>query len=185
MYLEIHKTAEEKMKKTLKVYKEELASTRAGRANPAILDKVMVEYYGTPTPLNQLANVSAPEPRTLVVQPFDINSIQDIEKAILKADLGLNPSNDGKIIRIVIPRLTEETRKELIKGLKKTTENARVAIRNERREANDKLKKMEKDGELTKDELKKAEEAVQELTDKYIEEIDKLMDKKENELMEV
>lgn len=185
MYLEVHRTAEEKMKKTLKVYKEELNNTRAGRANPALLDKITVDYYGTQTPLNQIASISAPEPRTLLIQPWDANSIPNIEKAIMKSDLGLTPSSDGKVIRLIIPQLTEERRKEIIKTLKKTTENAKVAIRNERREANEQLKKMEKDGELTKDDLKKAEEDVQKITDKYIEEIDKLMANKEKELMEV
>jgi ribosome recycling factor len=185
MYLEVHRIAEEKMKKTLKVYKEELNNTRAGRANPALLDKITVDYYGTQTPLNQIASISAPEPRTLLIQPWDANSIPNIEKAIMKSDLGLTPSSDGKVIRLIIPQLTEERRKEIIKTLKKTTENAKVAIRNERREANEQLKKMEKDGELTKDDLKKAEEDVQKITDKYIEEIDKLMANKERELMEV
>lgn len=185
MYLEAHKKAEEKMKKTVKAFTEDLKSIRAGRANPAILDKVMVEYYGTPTPLRQIANVSAPEARTLVIQPYDTSAMVDIEKAIQIADLGLNPSSDGKVIRLIIPQLTEERRKDLVKGLKKTTENAKVAIRNERRDANDALKKMEKSGEITEDDLRQGEDKVQELTDKYIEEIDKIRDKKEEELMEV
>lgn len=185
MYLEVHKTTEEKMKKTLKVYKEEITGIKAGRANPALLDRIMVDYYGTPTPLKQIANISAPEPRLLVIQAWDANAVSAIEKAIIKSDLGLNPSVDNKVIRLNIPQLTEERRKELIKHLKKLTENAKVAIRNERRDANDHLKKMEKAGELTLDDLRKAEEEVQKLTDKYIEEINKLFDKKEKELLEV
>ncbi|WP_427338682.1 ribosome recycling factor [Caloranaerobacter sp. DY30410] len=185
MYLEIHKTAEEKMKKTLKVYKEEIMGIKAGRANPALLDRIMVDYYGTPTPLKQIANISAPEPRLLVIQAWDANAVSAIEKAIIKSDLGLNPSVDNKVIRLNIPQLTEERRRELIKHLKKLTENAKVAIRNERRDANEHLKKMEKAGELTQDDLRKAEEEVQKLTDKYIEEINKLFEKKEKELLEV
>ncbi|WP_207666018.1 ribosome recycling factor [Thermohalobacter berrensis] len=185
MYLDVHKEAEEKMKKTIKVYSEELAGIRAGRANPAMLDKIVVDYYGTPTPLKQIASITAPEPRQLLIQAWDANVIPNIEKAIMQSDLGLNPSTDGKNIRLIIPQLTEERRKELTKYLKKTTENAKVAIRNERRDANDKLKKMEKNGELTEDDLKRAEDKVQELTDRYIEEIDKMMERKEKELMEV
>lgn len=185
MFLEVHKEIEEKMKKTVKVYRDELKSIRAGRANPALLDRIVVDYYGSPTPLKQIANVSAPEPRSLLIQPWDATAIAEIEKAILKSDLGLNPSNDGKIIRLSIPQLTEERRKDIIKILKKVTENSKVAIRNERRTANDDLKKMEKSGDLTEDDLKKAEEQVQKLTNKYIEEIDKIREKKEEEIMEV
>ncbi len=185
MYLEVHKKVEEKMQKTISVFKDELKAIRAGRANPALLDRVVVEYYGTPTPLKQIANVSAPEPRSLLIQPWDSNAISDIEKAILKSDLGLNPSNDGKVIRLSIPQLTEERRKDIIKLLKKVTENAKIAIRNERREANDILKKMEKTSEITEDDLKQSEGEVQKLTDKYVEEIDKLREKKEEEIMEV
>lgn len=185
MYLDIHKHAEEKMKKTLKVYKDELGTLRAGRANPSLLDRITVEYYGVQTPLKQIANVSAPEPRMIVIQPWDANVIAQIEKAIQKSDLGLNPSNDGKIIRLAIPQLTEDRRKELIKILKKMAESARVAIRNERRDANDDLKKLQKSSEITEDDLKQAEDQVQKITDKYIEEIDKLMNTKEAELLEV
>lgn len=185
MFLEVHKEIEEKMQKTVKVYRDELKSIRAGRANPALLDRIVVDYYGSPTPLKQIANVSAPEPRSLLIQPWDATAIAEIEKAILKSDLGLNPSNDGKIIRLSIPQLTEERRKDIIKILKKVTENSKVAIRNERRTANDDLKKMEKSGDLTEDDLKKAEEQVQKLTNKYIEEIDKIREKKEEEIMEV
>ncbi|MTI69991.1 MAG: ribosome recycling factor [Firmicutes bacterium] len=185
MYLDVHKNAEGKMKKTVKAFKGELATIRAGRANPSMLDRIKVDYYGTLTPLKQISNISVPEPRQLVIHPYDANALPEIEKAILKSDLGLNPANDGKIVRLTIPQLTEERRKDLIKIISKTTENAKIAIRNERREANDELKKMEKNGELTEDDLRKSEEEVQNLTDKYIKEIDKLTEKKEEELMEV
>lgn len=183
--LEVHKNFEEKMKKSIGVLKEELQSIRAGRANPALLDRITVEYYGTPTPLKQMAGVSAPEPRLLVIQPYDANSISDIERAIIQSDLGINPSNDGKIIRLAIPMLTEERRKELQKIVKKTGEEIKVAIRNERREANDKLKKMNKNNELTEDDLKRAEDEVQKMTDKYIKQVDELISRKEEEILEV
>ncbi|MCT4595616.1 MAG: ribosome recycling factor [Anaeromicrobium sp.] len=185
MILEIHKELEEKMQKTIRVYKEDLNAMRAGRANPALLDKIMIDYYGSSTPLKQIANVSAPEPRMLVVQPYDQTAVSSIEKAITQSDLGLNPSNDGKVIRLAIPQLTEERRKDLIKLVKKTAEGSKVAIRNERRDANDKLKKLQKNGEITEDDLKGAEEEVQQLTNKYIEIIDELLKKKEKEMMEV
>jgi ribosome recycling factor len=185
MYLDVHKEAEEKMKKTISIYKDELMGIRAGRANPALLDKISIDYYGVLTPLNQVASVSAPEPRLLVIQPWDANTIPQIEKAILKSDLGLNPSNDGKVIRLPIPQLTEDRRKELVKIVKKSAENAKIAIRNSRREANDKLKKMEKNKEISEDDRKIAEDEIQEMTDKYILEVDELTEKKEAELMEV
>lgn len=185
MNLEIHQNTEEKMGKTIAAYKEELSSIRAGRANPALLDRISIDYYGAITPLNQLANVSAPEPRLLVIQPYDASTIAAIEKVIQTSDLGLNPSNDGKIIRLAIPQLTEERRKELIKVVKKAAENAKVVIRNQRRDANDAIKKMLKDGELTEDDLKAAEAKVQDITDKKVSEIDKLTEEKEKELLEV
>jgi len=185
MSLKIHGETEEKMKKTLKVLKEELASVRAGRANPALLDKVVVEYYGTPTPLKQLANVTAPEPRLLLIQPYDTNVIGDFEKAILKSDLGLNPNNDGKVIRLVIPQLTEERRKELVKLVKKFGENSKVALRNERRNANEEIKKMRKNAELTEDDEKKAQQEIQKMTDNYVKKIDGIIEGKEKEIMEV
>lgn len=185
MQLEVHKSLEEKMQKSIKVLKEELHSIRAGRANPALLDRITVNYYGSQMPLKQIANISAPEPRLLVIQPYDANSIADIEKAITQSDLGINPSNDGKIIRLAIPMLTEERRKDLLKIVKKTGEETKIAIRNERREANDKLKKMHKNNELTEDDLKRAEDEVQKLTDKYIKIIDELISNKEKEIMEV
>lgn len=185
MRLQLHNDLEEKMKKTIKVLKEDLNAIRAGRANPALLDRVMVNYYGAPTPLNQIANISAPEPRLLVVQPYDASAIQSIEKAIMQSDLGINPSNDGKIIRLAIPQLTEERRKELNKLVKKTGEEAKVALRNQRREANDKLRKMQKNNEISEDELRKAEEEVQKITDQYIEMVEEMVEKKEKEILEV
>lgn len=185
MYLDVHKEAEEKMKKTITVFKEELMGIRAGRANPTLLDKITVDYYGVVTPLKQVASISAPEPRLLVIQPWDPKLIPQIEKAIQKSDLGLNPSNDGKLVRLQIPQLTEERRKELVKVVRKNSENAKVAIRNNRRDANDKLKKLEKDKEISEDERKQAEEEMQKITDKFIVEIDKISEKKEAELLEV
>ena len=185
MYLDIQKEAEVKMKKSINIYKEELQGIRAGRANPSLLDKISIDYYGTNTPLKQVASISAPEPRLLVIQPWDANLIPVIEKEILKSDLGLNPSNDGKLIRLPIPMLTEERRKELVKIVGKSQENAKVAIRNTRREANDIIKKMEKNKELSEDERKLAEEKIQKITDKYIEEIDLITKQKEEELMEI
>ncbi|KXZ39802.1 ribosome recycling factor [Alkalithermobacter thermoalcaliphilus JW-YL-7 = DSM 7308] len=185
MKLEVHKALEEKMQKTISVLKEELSVIRAGRANPTMLDRVVVDYYGSATPLKQLATVSAPEPRTLIVQPWDMSALNNIEKAIQNADLGFNPTNDGKVIRIVIPQLTEERRKDLLKVVNKTGESAKVALRNERRDANDKLKKMQKDGELTEDDLKKAQDEVQKITDKHIKLVDEMLEKKSKEIMEV
>lgn len=173
------------MGKTVGVFKEELNSIRAGRANPALLDKIAVDYYGTTTPLKQVASVSAPEPRLLVIQPWDAKLIPVIEKEILKSDLGLNPSNDGKLIRLPIPLLTEERRKELVKLLRKNAENAKIAIRNTRREANDKIKKLEKDKTISEDDRKLAEDEMQKITDKYIEDVEQITIKKEEELLEI
>ncbi|MCC5909831.1 MAG: ribosome recycling factor [Clostridiaceae bacterium] len=185
MQMEVHKKLEEKMTKTLQVLKDDLNGIRAGRANPAMLDKIAIEYYGTVTPLKQVASVSAPEPRALTIQPYDPSVIAQIEKAILQSDLGINPSNDGKIIRLNIPQLTEERRKDLTKIVKKTAEESKVALRNERRNTNDTLKKMQKDGELTEDNLKSAQEEVQNITDKFIKKIDEMTDQKEKEILEV
>ncbi|HEY8392501.1 MAG TPA: ribosome recycling factor [Capillibacterium sp.] len=173
------------MQKVIEVAKKDFATIRTGRANPAILDRVTVECYGSMMPLNQVANISAPEPRMIVVQPWDKSILASVERAILKADLGLNPTNDGNVIRLVIPQLTEERRRELVKLLKKDAEEKRVAIRNVRRDANDTIKKMEKDGTITEDESKKGIDDIQKLTDKYIAEIDKLAANKEQEIMEV
>ena len=176
---------EERSKKTISVLKEELNTVRAGRANAALLDKVMVEYYGVPTPLRNLANISVPDPRTLMITPFDAKSIGNIEKGINLANIGITPSNDGKIIRLVIPQVTEERRKELVKTVKKMGEDAKVAVRNLRREANDELKKLEKAHEITEDDLKKALDQIQKTTDKTIKEIDDIVAAKEKEILEV
>lgn len=185
MNLDIHKETEDKMKKTIESCVVELSGVRAGRANPSILDRITVEYYGTQTPLNQVSNISAPEPRMIVIQPFDASLIEHIEKVISTSDLGINPTNDGKIIRLLIPQLTEERRVELTKVVKKIGENSKIAIRNQRRDANDVIKKMAKASEITEDEGKQAEDKVQKITDKFVAEIDKLVEEKEKELMEV
>lgn len=179
------KDMKEKMSQATQAFSKNLATVRAGRANPNILDNIFVEYYGAPTPLKQLANVTAPEARLLVVTPFDKTAVGEIEKAILKADIGLTPSNDGNLIRINIPSLTEERRKELVKIVGKYSEESRVQVRNHRREANDQLRKAEKNGDLTEDELRASEEKVQKETDHYIAEIDRLAKQKEAEIMEV
>ena len=176
---------EEKMKKTLDVLSKELAAVRAGRANPAVLDKITVEYYGAPTPLNQVAAISTPDPRSLSIQPWDGSILKAIEKAIQTSDLGINPQNDGKQIRLNFPPLTEERRKELIKGVSKTGEEAKVAIRNIRRDAIDKFKSAQKKSEMTEDEVKDAEQQMQKITDKYVKEIDGIVAKKGKELAEV
>ncbi|MCF6137138.1 ribosome recycling factor [Pseudalkalibacillus berkeleyi] len=177
--------AEEKMTKAVSAYKRELGTLRAGRANPSLLDRVTVDYYGAPTPLNQMAGISVPEARLLLIQPYDKSIIGDIEKAIQKAELGLTPSNDGDVIRISIPALTEERRKELVKLVKKYTEEGKVAVRNIRRDANDDLKKLEKNGEMTEDELRRYNDEVQKLTDRFVGEIDSIAADKEKEIMEV
>lgn len=176
---------ESKMSKTLDNLKEEFASIRAGRANPHLLDKLKVDYYGTPSSLQQVANVSVPEPRIIQIQPWESKLIKDIEKAILASDLGLTPSNDGKVIRLVFPELTEERRKDLVKDVKKKAENAKVAIRNIRRDANDAFKKMNKGNEISEDELKGLEDNVQKITDKFISEIEKITDDKSKEVLTV
>ncbi|HOB91814.1 MAG: ribosome recycling factor [Bacillota bacterium] len=173
------------MQAVIQTTKKEFASIRTGRANPALLDGVLVDYYNTPTPLNQLASISVPEPRLLVLQPYDKSAISNIEKAILKADLGLNPTNDGNVIRVSIPHLTEERRRDLVKVARKKAEELKVAVRNARRDANEALKKLEKEKSISEDELRIALEEVQELTDKYITEIDNLLKRKEEEIMEV
>ncbi len=185
MRLDVHKELESNMKISIEAFQEELKNIRAGRANPSMLNSIVVDYYGTMTPINQVASVSAPEARLLLVQAWDDNVVPAIEKSIIKADLGINPSTDGKNIRLPIPALTEERRKELAKVVKSEGEDAKVAIRNLRREANDEIKKMENDKELSEDERKKAEELVQEITDKYIAEIDSIIAAKEAELLEL
>ena len=185
MRLDVHSDIEERMGLVIEALRENLSTIRAGRANPAILEQVSVDYYGTITPLNQIAGISAPEPRLLLVQPWDANAIPEIEKAILQSDLGLNPSNDGKVVRLPIPALTEERRKELVKLVNKNAEDAKVQVRNIRRDGNDEVKALEKDKEISEDEMKKAEELVQEITDKFISQIDEVASKKEEELMEI
>lgn len=174
-----------KIEKTIHVLKEEMATVRAGRANAALVDKVMVEYYGTPTPLKSLANISVPEPRTLLIAPFDPKSIPDIEKGINIANIGINPTNDGKVVRLQIPQVTEERRKELTKVVKKLGEDAKVAVRNLRRDANDKVKKMEKAGEFTEDDAKSTLNDIQKETDKAVKMIDEIVAAKDKEIMEV
>ncbi len=176
---------EEKMKKTLVVLEGDLAEIRAGRANPKVLDKITVNYYGAPSPLNQVANITVPEARMITIQPWDASLLKEIEKEIQKSDLGLNPSNDGKIIRLVFPELTEERRKELVKEIKKIAEEKKVAIRSIRRDGIDEFKTKQKNSEITEDDLKNAEEKIQKLTDKYVEEIDKACGEKEKEVMSI
>lgn len=185
MYLDLHKEAEIKMGKTISIYKEELQSIRAGRANPALLDRMTVDYYGQSTPLKQVASISAPEPRLLVIQPWDSKLIPIIEKEIQKSDLGINPSNDGKLIRLQIPQLTEERRLELIKIVRKNGEQSKIAIRNTRRDGIDKIKKLEKEENLPEDDRKSAEDKMQKITDKYILEVDAVTANKEEELLEI
>lgn len=176
---------EGRMDKTIEALKHEFASIRTGRASTALLDKVMVDYYGTPSPINQVANVTAPEPRLILVKPWEKSMIGPIEKAVLQSDLGLNPSNDGETIRLAIPQLTEERRKELVKVVSKKAEEAKVAVRNIRRDANDALKKEEKAKTITEDDAKQGQEKIQKLTDKKIKGIDDLKDKKEKDVLEV
>jgi len=175
---------EERMQGVIEATKKELAAVRTGRANPALLNKVIVDYYGTPTPLNQLATITAPDARLLVVQPWDKNSIKDVEKAIIKSGLGLTPNVDGNTIRLPIPQLTEERRKDLVKMIRKDVEDKRIAIRNIRRDSNDKLKASEKNGELPEDDSRRTQDEVQKLTDKYIAEVDRLLAAKEEEILE-
>lgn len=177
--------AENKMKKAISVLETDLAAIRAGRANPALLDKITVEYYGVQTPLQQVGTVSVPEARSIVIQPWDMTVLKDIEKAILASDLGLTPNNDGKVIRLNFPPLTEERRKELSKGVSKRGEEAKVAIRNIRRDAIEGFKKQKKKNEITEDDLKELEEKIQKLTDKFVKEIDGIIAAKEKEIMEV
>lgn len=179
------KTYEVKMEKSYDVLLEEYTSIRAGRANPHVLDKLKVDYYGAPTPLQQVANISVPEPRMILIQPWEKSLIKAIEKAILTSDLGINPNNDGSSIRLVFPELTEERRKELAKDVKKKGEATKVAVRNIRRDANDAIKKMEKNGDISEDDLKEGEEKIQKITDKMIEKIDKAVEAKTKEIMTV
>lgn len=182
---EIYSNHEEKMQKALDALRKEYSTLRAGRATTSLLDKINVDYYGSPTPVNQVANISVPEPRMIIIQPWEKNMLGVIEKAILKSDLGLTPNSDGAVIRLNIPQLTQERRTELVKVVHKKSEDARVAVRNLRRDANEAVKKVEKDKTISEDEAKKGQEDMQKLTDKYIKEIDKIMAAKEKEIMEV
>ena len=181
----IKQDTEERMVKTINALRSDFSTIRTGKANPSLLEKVVVDYYGTPTPISQLANISAPEARMLVVQPWDKSVVSAIEKAIMKSELGLNPSSDGTIIRLILPQLTQDTRKDLVKKVKKKAEDAKVSVRNIRRDGNEQLKSIEKSKEITEDESKKAQDDIQKLTDKYIAEVEKVLDNKEKEIMEV
>jgi ribosome recycling factor len=180
-----YKSIEERMEKAIVSYEEKLSEIRAGRANPAILNKVKIDYYGTPTPINQVAGVSVPEARLIVIQPWDISILKTIEKAILASDIGINPNNDGKVIRLAFPELNEERRKEIVKDIKKISEEAKVAVRSVRRDGIDEFKAKQKNSEITEDELKSAENEIQKITDKKIEEIDKILSNKEKEIMSI
>lgn len=185
MIKDIISTADVKMNKSISVLKRELASMKAGRANPAMLDRIEAEYYDVMTPLNQLANISAPEPRILLIQPWDKNSLKAIEKSILKSDLGINPSNDGIVIRLIVPELTEETRKNIVKAVKKAGEENKIAIRAIRKDSNDKIKRLKNVDEISEDDIKKAEEKIQRETDKFIRQIDAIVEEKEKEIMSI
>lgn len=185
MLEDVKKRSAEKMEKAIQVLKRDLASMRAGRATPALLEKVTVSYYGSEMPVNQLASISAPEPRLLVVQPWDKSALPEIERAILKSELGITPTNDGNVIRIAIPALTEERRAELVKVVKKSGEEAKVAIRNVRRDANEEIKKMGKNGEISEDDVRRGQDEIQKLTDRYIREVDEVIAAKEKEIMEI
>ena len=181
----INNIYEEKMNKTISVFEENLAEIRAGRANPAILNKITVDYYGVPTPINQVAGISVPEARMILIQPWDVSILKEIEKEILKSDIGINANNDGKVIRLTFPELNEERRKEIVKDIRKLAEEAKIAVRSIRRDAIDEAKELEKKSEITEDDLKKEEEDIQKLTDKKVEEIDMLLEKKEKEIMSI
>lgn len=176
---------EEKMDKTISVFEENLSEIRVGRANPAILNKITVSYYGVPTPINQVAGISVPEARMILIQPWDTSLLKEIEKEILKSDIGINPNNDGKVIRLNFPELNEERRKELVKDIRKLAEEAKVAIRSIRRDAMDEAKEMQKKSEITEDDLKNEENEIQKLTDKKVEEIDNMLANKEKEIMSI
>ena len=176
---------EERMMKTISVFEENLSEIRAGRANPAILNKISIDYYGTPTPINQVAGISVPEARLIVIQPWDVSILKEIEKEILKSDIGINPNNDGKVIRLAFPELNEERRKEIVKDVRKMAEEAKVAVRAVRRDGIDDAKAKQKNSEISEDDLKLAEDNIQKLTDKYVTEIDKILEAKEKEVMSI
>ena len=183
--MDIIETAQDKMNKTIAVLNRDLGSLRAGRANPKLLDRIMVDYYGTPTPINQMGTVSSPEPRLLVISLWDASMISAAEKAIQKSDLGINPQNDGKVIRLTFPPLTEDKRREIVKDVKKLAEDCKVAFRSIRRDCMDKLKKMQKNGEITEDDLKYGEKEMQDITDKFVKEADSVAAEKEKEIMAI
>ena len=185
MTTEVINSSEDKLKKSLDALKKDYGTLRAGRATPSLLDKVLVDYYGTPTPVNQMANVTIPEPRIIMIKPYDKGTLKEIEKAIQKSDLGLNPNNDGVAIRLTIPQPTQERRKELVKVVGKKAEEAKVAMRNIRRDANEAIKKLEKDKKITEDDRKDAQDKIQKLLDKYIKLVDSTKTSKEKEVMEV
>lgn len=181
----MYSNIEEKMKKAVSILEEQLATVRAGRANPKILDKILVEYYGVPTPINQIANVMVPEARMITIQPWDASVLKEVEKAILKSDIGINPNNDGKLIRLVFPELTEERRKELVKDIKKMAEDSKIVLRNVRRDGIEEFKAKQKASEITEDDLRNAEEQIQKITDKYVGLVDKSVSDKEKEIMSI
>ncbi len=185
MIADVKSKATAGMKKALEAFKRDLSKVRTGRASLSVLDDVRVDYYGTPTPLNQVGTMAVPEPRLITIQPWEKNLIAEIEKAILKADLGLNPSSDGQVVRLVFPPLTEERRKDMVKQVKRMGEDAKVAVRNVRRDANDTLKKLEKDKEITEDDLKRGEKDVQDVTDDFVAQVDQVIAEKEKDLMEI
>ena len=185
MISDVKSNASAGMTKALESFKRDLSKVRTGRASLSLLDDIMVDYYGTPTPLNQVGSMAVPEPRLITIQPWEKNLIGEIEKAILKADLGLNPNSDGQIIRLVFPPLTEERRKEMVKQVKRMGEDAKVGIRNVRREANDTLKRLEKDKDITEDDLKRGEKEIQDVTDEFVSRVDRVIEEKEKDLMEL
>lgn len=182
---QVEKEAQKKMEAVIKKTREEFKTVRTGRAHPGLVENINVDYYGSQTPLNQMANISAPEPRSLVIEPYDKSVLENVEKAIMKANLGLTPNNDGNIIRIAVPQLTEERRKELVKVVNEKAEDSRIAIRNIRREANDELEILEDEGEISEDNMHRGLDNIQNLTDKYIDKIDEMLEKKEEAIMEV
>ncbi|WP_196594100.1 ribosome recycling factor [Pectinatus sottacetonis] len=185
MIKDVLNSGEQRMKKAIEALKREYSILRAGRATPALLDRVMVDYYGTPTPINQVANISVPEPRMLVIAPWEKSMLHEIEKAIMKSEIELSPNSDGSVVRLAIPQLTEERRIDLVKTVNKKAEEAKVGLRNIRRDANDDIKKMEKSKDITEDEAKKAQDDMQKLIDKYVDEVNKIKTSKEKEIMEV
>ncbi len=182
---ELIKNTEERMQKTIAALERDYKAVRAGRANAAVLDRITVDYYGAPTPIQQMAAVSVPEPRTLMIQPWDASTLKDIEKAILTSEIGINPQNDGRVIRLMFPPLTEERRKEIVKDIRKTAEESKVAVRNQRRDALEKLKGLKKSNAITEDDESNGEKKIQNLTDKYCKEIDGMSADKEKEIMEI